>query len=186
MNIKCLYSELLPLNKIKEHPSNRNFHPEKQINALSKIIAKNGQRSPIVVSNLSKTIVKGHGRKKAIEALGWEMAAVEYQDYDNELQEFNDRIADNEIARYSEFDSVGFREDLSELDIELDDLDFEEFGLIDFTIVPENIELDSEDNSDDEEIKKFIVEVTLPNDMEMRDLYDDLISKGYVARIKNK
>lgn len=148
MKIKCLYHELLPLDKIIPHPANRNKHPEKQICALAKIIAKNGQRSPIVISNLSGKVVKGHGRLEAIKLLGWEKAAVEYQDYENELEELNDRIADNEIARYAEFDSEGFKLDLVELDLDPAEIDLEEYGLIDFSFEKE-VDKSKEEIEDD-------------------------------------
>lgn len=134
MRIECAYSELVELKSIIPHPSNRNRHSQKQVEVLAKIIAKNGQRSPIVISNLSRYVVKGHGRLEAIKLLGWEKAAVDFQDYNSELEELNDRIADNEIARYSEFDSYGFIEDLKGLEIDLKDVDYEEFGKINFNI----------------------------------------------------
>ncbi len=186
MKIESKKIDIVDINKIVENPKNRNVHSEKQIDVLAKIIKVRGFRDPLVVSNRSGFLISGHARLRAAKKLGMQEVPVVYQDFETEADEYAHLIAANEIARHSTFDSFGFKEDLSELDVELDDFDFEEFGLIDFTIVPENIELDSEDNSDDEEIKKFIVEVTLPNDMETRDLYDDLISKGYVARIKNK
>jgi DNA modification methylase len=130
MKIKCAYTKLVPLAELKQHSKNRNTHPEKQIKALAKIIAKIGMRSPIVVSNLSGCIVKGHGRLEALKMLGWESAPVDYQDYESELEEFNDRVADNEIARYAEFDKAGFLNDIEGIP----DIDFEEFGLLDFEL----------------------------------------------------
>lgn len=186
MRIECAYKELVKVDSLIPHPSNRNKHPEKQIEALAKIIAKNGQRSPIVVSTLSGKINKGHGRWLAIKMLGWEKCAVDYQDYKDELEELNDRIADNEIARYAEFDREGFIEDIKNIDVDISSLDFDEFGLIDFKIpIIEHIDEDNdEDNGtkSDEENKKYLLQVTLPNELELRDLYDDLVSKGYIVR----
>jgi hypothetical protein len=77
-------------------------------------------------------VVKGHGRLEAIKLLGWDKCAVDYQQYESDLEELNDRIADNEIARYSEFDAFGFVEDLKLLESDLSNIDYEEFGKIDF------------------------------------------------------
>jgi len=185
MRIECSYKKLVDVSTLKEHPSNRNKHPEKQIKALAKIIVKVGQRSPIVVSNQSGFIVKGHGRLAAIKLLGWDKCAVDYQDYKDELEELNDRIADNEISRYSEFDQTGFLDDLKSLDLNIDELDFEEFGKLDFNFT--NIIGDLapvEKDKIENENKKYIIEVQFPNDMEMMDIYDDLLSRGYLVKIK--
>ena len=135
MKIECAYDAIVPLENLKTHPKNRNKHPDKQIKALAKIIKVNGIRSPIVVSNLSGYIVKGHGRLLALTILKVSDAPVDYQDYESEEAEMRDRTADNEIARYSEFDQAGFIEDLKEFKIE--DIDYEEFGLLDFELPPE-------------------------------------------------
>lgn len=183
MRFECAYTELVEIDKILPHPSNRNIHSQKQIEVLAKIIAKVGQRSPIVISKNSGYVVKGHGRLKAIELLGWGKAAVDFQNYGSELEEFNDRIADNEIARYSEFDRRGFELDIQDLELDVGEFDFEELGLIDFSLI-EKIELDDDEDDEKEESenKKYILQVELPNDMELRDLYDDLISKGYLVK----
>jgi len=135
VKIECAYDAIVPLENLKTHPKNRNKHPDKQIKALAKIIKVNGIRSPIVVSNLSGYIVKGHGRLLALTILKVSDAPVDYQDYESEEAEMRDRTADNEIARYSEFDQAGFIEDLKEFKIE--DIDYEEFGLLDFELPPE-------------------------------------------------
>jgi len=134
MRFECSYSELVNVSEIIPHPKNCNIHSEKQIDVLAKIIDKNGQRSPIVISKRSGYIVKGHGRLDAIKKLGWEKCAVDYQNYESDEEEFRDRIADNEIARYAEFDQIGFTEDLKNLSFDLQELSFEEFGLIDFKL----------------------------------------------------
>lgn len=182
---ECSYTDLINPNDLIPHPGNRNIHSEKQIKALAKIISKNGQRSPIVVSELSGYVVKGHGRLEAIKLLGWNQCAVDKQKYVDEAEEFRDRIADNEIARYSEFDSIGFKSDLIEMDFDLTEIDFEDFGKLDFIIEPMKIDL-GDDPPEENENKKYIVEVKLSNEMEQMDLYDDLISKGYLAKVKGK
>jgi len=130
--IECKQFVIENVASLKPHPSNSNKHPQRQIEALAKIIARNGQRSPIVVSTLSGFIVKGHGRLKAIELLGWDTCAVEYQDYNDEVEELRDRIADNEIARYAEFDKQSFLDELQESGLDTTQVDMEEFGLLDF------------------------------------------------------
>jgi hypothetical protein len=140
-NIKCSYTKLVNLEELKPHPGNENEHPERQIEALAKIIAKLGQRSPIVVSKRSGFITKGHGRLEAIKKLGWESAAVDFQEYESELEEFNDRVADNEIARYAEFNFGKFELNLKAMNLDLKSVDLPTFGLLDINfekIEPKN------------------------------------------------
>ena len=120
MKIDCAYDELVELNKLVPNPKNNNKHPKEQIERLAKIIDFQGQRQPIVVSNRSGFIVKGHGRLEAIKKLGWEKCAVDYQDYDSEAQEYADMIADNQIATWAEFDTQMVLEELQNLDIDED------------------------------------------------------------------
>lgn len=127
MNIKCSYTHLYELAKIVPNPKNKNKHPDKQIKVLAKIIDARGQRSPIVISKRSGFITKGHGRLLAIKMLGWDKAAIDLQNYESEAEEYADMIADNEIARYAEFDKESFLEDLK-----IEDFDPELHGLINF------------------------------------------------------
>lgn len=68
----------------------------------------------------------------AIQKLGWEKAAVDFQDYENEAQEFADMVADNKIAELSQHDDAFMIEGIKELN--LDSSDFELLGLEDFSL----------------------------------------------------
>lgn len=100
-NFKCAYTDLVELNKLVPNPKNPNVHPVAQIELLAKIIDFQGQRAPVVVSKRSGFITKGHGRLLAILRLGWTKAAIDYQDYESEAQEYADMVADNAIAELS-------------------------------------------------------------------------------------
>jgi hypothetical protein len=119
MKFDCAYDELLPIDsgKIVPNPKNNNRHSIEQIERLAKIIDFQGQRSPIVISNLTGFIVKGHCRLEAIKYLKWDKVAVDYQDYLSEAQEYADMMADNEIARWSELDIHKTIEDLKGIDL---------------------------------------------------------------------
>lgn len=116
----CAYDELVDVDKLVPNPKNNNKHPKEQIERLAKIIDFQGQRKAIVVSNRSGFIVKGHGCLEAIKKLGWKQVAVDYQDYDSEAQEYADMTADNEIARWAEFDTQALLDELPNLDIDTD------------------------------------------------------------------
>lgn len=121
----CAYDEIVDLSKLVPNPKNNNKHPKEQIDRLAKIIDFQGQRSPVVVSNRSGFIVKGHGRLEAIKKLGWDKCAVDYQDYESEAQEYADMVADNQIATWAEFDAQMLLDEMPNLDI---DTDF--FGMV--------------------------------------------------------
>jgi hypothetical protein len=105
--IHCVHSTVVPINSLVENPRNTNRHPIDQIELLARIIEKNGWRSPIIVSNRSGFIVKGHGRYEAAKLLALTEVPVEYQDYASEAEEYADMLADNRIAELAEMDLAG-------------------------------------------------------------------------------
>jgi hypothetical protein len=131
MKINCAHDELLELHKIIPNPKNPNKHPQDQIDRLAKLLDYQGQRHPIIVSNRSGFVVVGHGRLEAIKKLGWEKAAVNYQDFNDEAQEYAFVVSDNAIAEWADLD-------LSEINKEMLDLgpdfDVDMFGLKNFEI----------------------------------------------------
>ena len=161
-NIKCAYTDLVELHKLVPHARNSNNHPEKQIDMLSKIIDHLGQRHPIIVSKRSGYVVAGHGRLLAMQKLGWNQAAVDYQDFDSEASEFQFLIADNKIAELAEHDDAKMLEGIKEL--KLENTDFEIMGLRDFEI-PEKEDVDYSSKNKELDPKEFeSIEVhTCPN-----------------------
>ncbi|MCP3684557.1 MAG: site-specific DNA-methyltransferase [bacterium] len=151
---KCAYDKIEDIAKLVPNPKNPNKHPDKQIKMLAKIIKHQGQRSPVVVSNRSGFIVKGHGRLSAIQSLGWAEVAVDYQDYESEAQEFQDMVADNKIAELAEHDDAFMIEGIHEL--ELEDSDFELLGMDDF-----ELPLEADEAKDE-------IEDDVPGDVETR------------------
>ena len=183
MKFNCSYGELLAIDdpKIIPNPKNPNKHPENQIERLAKIIEYQGQRSPIVISTRSGFITKGHGRLASIKLLGWEKIAVDFQDYENEAQEWADIVADNAIAEWATLDKDLIISELETLDLDIELLGIEDFSLFDFGQIEEE-EVDQEEKNK----QKFILKIELPNEMEMHDLKDDLIQKGYNVRVEGE
>lgn len=176
MNIKCAYTELLDLNRLIENPKNPNSHPEKQIEMLAKIIDYQGQRSPIVVSKRSGFITKGHGRLMAIKKLGWEKAAVDFQDYENEAQEYADMIADNKIAELAEHNDMLMLDEIKSLGIE----DFDILG------IDNNFNINSDDkdkvfNIEDE--NKYLIIIECKDELEQSDLFDEFKTREITCKI---
>ncbi len=127
IQIHCAHDAEVALDDLKPNPANPNKHPESQIALLAKIIKAQGWRNPIVVSNRSGLITKGHGRFAAALTLGATHAPVDYQDYATESEELADMIADNRIAELAEVDRSMLRELAEQLDDGAFDMDLTGF-----------------------------------------------------------
>lgn len=137
MKIHCKYDALLDPNKLKNHPKNRNKHGIDQVKRLSELYKYHGVRHPIIISNRSKQIVAGHGRKLAAIEAGLKEMPVVYQDFDSDEAEYAFIQSDNAIASWSELDFAGINEDLADLG---PDFDIDMLGIKDFTLDPEDAE----------------------------------------------
>lgn len=131
MKIYCKYDELLNPSKLKNHPKNRNKHGQDQIERLAELYKYHGIRHPIIVSNLSKCIVAGHGRKLAAIRAGIKEFPVVYQDFESSEAEYAFIQADNAIALWAELDMAGINMDMADLG---PDFDINMLGLQDFTL----------------------------------------------------
>jgi hypothetical protein len=66
------------------------------------------------------------------------------------------------------------------------DFNVDVLGLKSFTFLNEDIPFDEEENQNDDHLQtKFKLEVSFPNDMEMMDIHDDLLNRGYIVKIIN-
>lgn len=127
IRIECAHDSLVKTSSLRPNPRNPNKHPKKQIELLAKIISGNGWRNPIVVSNRSGLIVKGHARWEAAKLLGVATVPVDYQDYDSDAAETADMLSDNRIAELAEPDLPALKDILTELDDVAFDLDLTGF-----------------------------------------------------------
>lgn len=128
--VHCRYDAMVPLSELKPHPRNPNTHPKRQLELLSDILRKQGWRAPVVVSNRSGFIVAGHARRLAAEIAGFDIAPVNYQDFDSDEREIEHLLADNRIAELSETSDAALRdiiENFPDLDSSLAGYDAEDF-----------------------------------------------------------
>jgi hypothetical protein len=136
----------------------------------------------VVVQKGTNLVVAGHCRIEAAKKLGTSIIPVTYQEFESDAHIYAYLTSDNAIASWAEID-------LSEVNTEMLDLgpdfDIDMLGIKDFTIEPiEKFEM--EDELRDDLNKKFILEITFPNDMELADIRDDLLSRGYIVKDKSK
>lgn len=154
MQVHCKFDVMTPIAELKPHPKNRNKHPDDQIDRLAKILAYQGVRAPIVVSEQTGFIVKGHGTLLAIKANRWTSAPVVFQSFADDEQEYAFVQSDNAIASWAQLDLSGINIDLGDLG---PDFDIDLLGIKNFTIevaeeeddrdgdaAPENVETRSQ------------------------------------------
>ena len=114
--IHCAHDEVVDTISLVPNPRNPNKHPDSQIRLLSQIIAAQGWRAPITVSNRSGFVVRGHGRLLAARLAGWEQVPIDRQDYAAEAEEWADLVADNRLAELAEMDEASLLDLLKELE----------------------------------------------------------------------
>ena len=182
MKIKSNEIKVVEVSSIIPNPKNMNKHSPEQIQKLCDLIKHNGFREPLIISNRSGFLICGHGRLEAAKILGMKKIPVIFQDFENEAEEYQFAVSHNAIASWSELDRDLIFEELKNFpEIEIENL------ALNFDFSKLDAVLDSEDDDNDgpeEKSKKYLLEVQLHNELDLRDLYDDLISKGFMVREK--
>jgi len=194
VKVDCAHDVLLDTETLVPNPRNPNKHPQKQLDLLAKIIQTQGFRNPIVVSNRSGFIVKGHARLEAAKMLGLKQCPVDYQDYENEAAEWADMIADNRLAELAEPSLPELKDLLEEMDTGDFDMDLTGFDNQDLENLMTSLNPDriDEDNFDLEAEVDRIKDPTV----KQGDLYglghhrlicgDSLSADTYAALLKGK
>lgn len=172
---------LLPIEQIKPWPKNPNKHSKDQIERLAKLIKYQGFRNPLIISKRSGFLIVGHGRLEAAKHLGLKELPCLLQDYDSGEQEYAHCVADNAIADWADLDLALITNEALDFgpNFDLDLLALREVDILNHALLDE----DTRGNQNEPE-HKYVIEVTFPNDMEMHDIKDDLLSRGYIVKVK--
>jgi hypothetical protein len=104
IKVNCAHDEMVDIKDLVPHPKNPNKHPDKQVDAFGVLLEEHGWRLPICVSTLSGFIVRGHLRYYTALKMGEESVPVDFQDYEGEISELSDLMADNRIPEMAERD----------------------------------------------------------------------------------
>lgn len=125
--VLCAFTRLVDVADLRPNPKNPKRHPRRQLDVYAKILG-NGWRRPIVVSNRSGLIVKGHGAyESARDVLKVQCVPVDFQDYPSEEAELADLLADNKLAELAETDEAALTALLGDL---TDKIDLELAGIL--------------------------------------------------------
>jgi DNA modification methylase len=140
--VRCSYDKMVKISDLKPNPSNRNVHPQDQIERLAELLRFHGIRKPVIVSTRSSFMATGHGSIEAAKLNGWTEYPVSFQEFIDDDHELSFGIADNAIALWAHLDLKGVNEDLATLDpsFKLDML-----GLKDFVLEPADKDLGDPD-----------------------------------------
>jgi hypothetical protein len=125
VKIYCAHTKIMHYRDLegKKNPRNPNRHPSGQIDAILKVIIANGWRLPVVISNRSGLMTKGHGRLDAAALGDIENVPVDYQDYSTEAEEIADMLADNKLSSMAVLDEQLTRDILDNLISEVPNFD---------------------------------------------------------------
>ncbi len=115
--------ELWPVSRLKRYDRNSRTHSDAQIAKIAKSMREFGFTNPILVDCGTETIIAGHGRLSAAEAIGLTEVPVIILDHLSEPQRRAYIIADNRLALDAGWDEAVLAEELADLEHEGFDLD---------------------------------------------------------------
>lgn len=170
MEIRAKEIQVVDIDSLVLNPKNNNKHPKEQIERLSKLIAYQGFRNPVVVSKRTGFVLAGHGRIEAAKMAGLKDVPVMYQDFENEAQEYAYLTSDNAIGHWSELDLSAINTEMLDLG---PDFDIDLLGIKDFVIEPLDGVL-PDLNGDEPDCQQ----VTFVLSNEQKDLLDEAIAKA--------
>lgn len=121
--------EYVPIDEVKPYSKNAKKHPKSQIEKIAKSIEKFGWKQNLVIDK-DGVLVVGHGRYEAAKLLGLkEVPCVRADDLtEDEIRAY--RLIDNRISS-DEYDLNLEFEELSEIELDMTEFDFDSFSIDD-------------------------------------------------------
>ena len=157
------------LSELKPYPNNPKIHTDYQIDQIAASIKlTKGLRQPIVIDK-DNYIVCGHGRYFAAQKLGYKTVPCELIDNltDDEIIAY--RLIDNRISE-GEYDLSLEFEELSEIELDMTEFDFDSFSIDDID------EVDGYDKHNDD---REYFEKTLTFPIEKKQQITNYLKKHY-------
>jgi len=161
--------ESLAIATLIEDPNNARRHNAKNIMAIKGSLAKFGQQKPIVV-NRDNVVIAGNGTLEAARELGWSTIVVARSD----LKGFDAAafaLADNRTSELATWDNSVLNATLRALEEMQFDLPAIGFDIKDFG---EKDETDTKDLPN----KKYEILVSVNNEHEQKDLFDEFTERS--------
>lgn len=175
MNIDNIQVEILPIKDIKPYKNNARKHADEDVSTIMESIKNFGFVDPIAVWSDENIVVCGHGRLIAAKKLKMKQVPVIRLDHLTDEQRRAYALAHNKTAEMSDWD-------YSILDTELGDIlniDMTNFGF-DTNIGDVFEEPEPKPKTKD----SYSVVIDCENDIEAEEIYRELVSQGFDARIE--
>lgn len=166
------------IDTLKFDPANSRKHDERNIKAIMESLKQHGQRKPIVI--YSDMIVAGNGTVTAAKRLGWTEIWVNNDPFPSLEAAKAYALQDNRSAELAAWDDVQLGDTLSEL--KESGYDLEGLGWNN----DELKKLFNEDEIkeiDETEIEDFCLFVQCKNEIDLKDLYQELIDRNYEVKL---
>jgi ParB-like chromosome segregation protein Spo0J len=178
MGDKEMKIETFKISELRPAEYNPRQSTKKQEADLQASLSKFGCVEPIIVNvnaNRKNVIVGGHFRVRELKKIGIKEIECVVVDLNiKDEKELNVRL--NKNTGGWDFDCLANNFELEEL-IEwgFDDKDLQ----IDTGLIDDDTQMLRDDLN-----KKYMIEVTFPNELELADIRDDLLSRGYIVKEK--
>ena len=171
-----------PISELNPAEYNPRVISEAEFEGLKESIKKFGFVDPAVVNKRGMVIISGHQRIKAAESLGHINVPVVFVDLDP-IAEKALNIALNSHTIAGKFDVEILPTLMEEIRVNMPDI----FSLLRMDQLEVDLGIQFKESMDEsmslpEEKTKFILQVELPNELDLRDLFDDLTSKGFMVK----
>jgi ParB-like chromosome segregation protein Spo0J len=160
----------VPIDSIKLDPKNARKHNKKNLKAIKGSLSLAGQQKNIVIDK-NNYCVAGNGILMAAIELGWTHITAYKSDLDGDkLVAY--ALADNRTGDLSSFDDDLLKEMLQILSS--NGMDIASFGFEDFDFGDNDKEKEENGSQD-----KFEILIKLSNEKDQREVYEDLVCRGY-------
>lgn len=164
------------IHTLKFDPANARVHDERNIQAIVDSLTMNGQRKPVVI--YSDMIVAGNGTVTAAKRLGWTEIWVNDDPFDSLDAAKAYAIQDNQTAALASWNDDQLDETLTEL-VE-QGWDLRKLG---FDKMPGDVDDDKTEDKKVKELDEFCMYVTCANETDLRDLFEELTSRGIEVKL---
>jgi len=171
----------IPLGELSLYENNPRTISSTKYESLKKSLDNFGLFQPLTLNFNRKEIISGNQRNRALLEKFPADHLVDCMVPNRELTKKEEEsivLASNSTFGDFDLDVISNTFELSLGEIQELDLDIK---LPEIESLPE-FDIEDEDAPIDSDNKKYKLEIQLGNEMELRDLYDDLTSKGYMVK----